>query len=46
LFCKKGEELGFFQFYLPYTVFDSSHNKRHNCCNSNQPCLTMIFLLL
>jgi hypothetical protein len=53
LFCKKGEELGFFQFYLPYTVFhflytvfDSSHNKRHNCCNSNQPCLTMIFVQL
>jgi hypothetical protein len=53
LFCKKGEELGIFQFYLPYTVFhflytvfDSSHNKRHNCCNSNQLCLTMIFLLL
>ena len=51
LFCKKEEELGFSLFYLPYTVFhflytvfDPNHNEYHNCCNSNQPCLTMIFV--
>jgi hypothetical protein len=53
LFCKKGEELRFFLFYLPctvfhflYTVFGLSHNKYHNCRSRSQPCLTMISLLL
>jgi hypothetical protein len=52
-FCKKEEELSFFLFDLPYTVFhflctvfDSSHNEHRNCCNSNRPSLTMIFLQL
>ena len=51
LFCKKEAELGVYMYYLPhtvfhflYTVFGSGQNEYHNCCNSNQPCLIMIFV--